>query len=346
LSFSSSARRLVNVVPSGRDDLAGHEVVDRLADERVVIELAPQQLVAIQFLAAGGGEAIGLVGVVEAGERDALRKHRGGAGKDADVLLVRGRGEVRIAAEVVVFERVVPQRVAVVAAEPVSPVVALSAELRLATLGVDLARIGANPQIAAVDVDLRSRTCASGWCAVFHSRSERTTQGGDRLDHPAAVAVADVQPVIQAPPQAVDAVLLVPFAEALIQGLAHVGLAVAGRVLGIEDLRRGGDEDPLAPDLHAGGERNLVEEDFRLVVLAVAVGIGQRLHPAAGLAKFVPFLVPGDAARVIAHLHDPQPAVRPPVKRHRIDDQRLGSDQLDLEPRPDVELLPAIPRAR
>ena len=72
--------------------------------------------------------------------------------------------------------------------------------------------------------------------------------------------------------------------------------------------------------------RNTVE----LVVVAVAVGVFQTAHAAAVLALAV------DAARIVAHLDDPQLAVRPPGHRDRIRHQRLGRDQLDLKARPSV----------
>src|SRR5687767_3286844 len=129
-----------------------------------------------------------------------------------------------------ILERVVPHRVAVVAAEPVAPVVPLAAELRLARLSVNLARVGANPQVAAVDVDLGSYSL-SLW-----ERAGVRVQRRQRPDHPPAVAIPDIQPIIEPPPQAVHAVLLVPFAEALVKDLPHVRLVVAARVLGIQDV--------------------------------------------------------------------------------------------------------------
>src|SRR4029453_10143349 len=127
-----------------------------------------------------------------------------------------------------------------------------------------------------------------------------------RLDDAAAVAIADVEPVVDSPAQAVDAVLLIPFAKAAVEDRSLVRLVIAVLVLGIKDVRGGRDEDSFPPDFYASRKRNLVEKDRRLVVPAVAVDVGQHLYAAARLAQLVALFVPGDAVRIVAHLDDPQ----------------------------------------
>src|SRR5207248_11629480 len=105
-----------------------------------------------------------------------------------------GRQQERVAAQVVVVEDEVEHRVTVVVAEPVSPVVAAAAELRLARDRLELAGVGLEAEVAAADV--------------------HDLAGLDRLDHAARVAVGAVEPVVEAPDQAVDAVLLIAFLEA------------------------------------------------------------------------------------------------------------------------------------
>ena len=78
----------------------------------------------------------------------------------------------------------------------------------------------------------------------------------------------------------------------------------------------------LPPGHHAGREAEAVEEDGRLVVAAVAVGVLQDADLAAGLALAV------DPEGIVAHLDDPEPAVGAPVERDRVLHQRLGGDQL------------------
>ena len=150
LSFSSSARRLVNVESLGPHDLAMHQVVHRLADEGVARERRAEQIVAIDDRAVGRGEAIGGVQVVEAGERAAARKHFGRAGLLGHVDAAVGRRHVRVAAQVVVGQHELVHRVAVCVAEPVVPIVAVAAVLRGAGLRIEQALVGPDAKVAAV----------------------------------------------------------------------------------------------------------------------------------------------------------------------------------------------------
>src|SRR5262249_29404975 len=100
------------------------EEVDRLADEGVAGVFAAEQLVAVDAESTGGGGTAGrggglgglqgLADRVEVVGVGALGYEDGGGGRD----------QVRVAAQVVVGEGVVPAEGAVVAAEPVTPVVA------------------------------------------------------------------------------------------------------------------------------------------------------------------------------------------------------------------------------
>src|SRR5687767_10954835 len=102
-----------------------------------------------------------------------------------------------------------PHRVAVVAAEPVAPIVPLAAELRLARLRFDLARIRAYAQIASAYVDLNvGRVSDATW--------RRLGKASNTFNHASAISIPHIQPVVQSPAQAVNAVLLVPFAEAAV----------------------------------------------------------------------------------------------------------------------------------
>ena len=103
---------------------------------------------------------------------------------------------------------------------------------------------------------------------------------------------------------------------------------MAPRGLGVKDLGRAGHEHALAPRHQAARELEAVEEQRGLVVLAVAVGVLQVFDAAAGLAAIV------RAERVVAHLDDPQFAVRPPGERDRVLHQRLGRHEVHLKPRP------------
>src|SRR5262249_41916898 len=194
-----------------------------------------------------------------------------------------GGGDVGVAAEVVVVEGEVPHRVAVVAAEPVAPVVLAAAVLRLAGRRLQLAGVRPDAQVVAAEGDgpphppPLSPAAGGAGGGIWAPPAPRGGGGGGgggrtRRDGAAAVAVGDVDPVVEPPHRAVDAVLLVALDEAAVERDALVGLAVAVGVLGVEDLRGTRHDDALAPGHDAGWEADAFEEDGRLVVLAVATG--------------------------------------------------------------------------
>src|SRR5262249_31283612 len=204
-----------------------------------------------------------------------------------------------------------PHRVAVVAAEPVTPVVATAAVLRLPRHRVEVAVIGPDAQVAAGHADALA--------------------GLRRLDASATIAVGDIDPVVESPRQRVDAMLLVPLDEAGIEDNFLVRLAVAVGVLGVEDLGGGRHNDALAPRHDTGRETDFVEEDRRLVVLAVTFGAFEKLDASPGLALAV------YTERIVAHLDDPELAVRTPGEADRILHQRLRHDQFGDETGPRLQ---------
>src|SRR5262249_11866390 len=104
------------------------------------------------------------------------------------------------------------------------------------------------------------------------------------------------------PRERVDAMLLVALPKAREQHLLSARLAAV--VLDEKDLRGAGHEDAAAPRQHAGRKAEVVEERGRLVVLAVALRAFEEFNLAAEFALAV------GAERVVAHLDDPQLAVR------------------------------------
>ena len=204
-------------------------------------------------------------------------------------------GESVVPLEIGLGQNIVPAPVGVVVAEPVAPVVAVPAELSLAALRFEFASVGPESEVSAVD------------------RDRLAGLGG--TDHASAVAVGSVDPAIEAELEPIEPVLLVPWPESCEEHVATVGLAIAVGVLGIEDVRRAGDDDPFPPRNQAGGEAEAVEERGRFVVATVAVGVFQDPDNPAEL----PFVV--DSERVVTHLDDPELAVGAPVEGDRIFDQ-------------------------
>src|SRR5687767_3497706 len=129
-----------------------------------------------------------------------------------------------------------PKRIGVVAAEPVIPLVAASAELSLTRLSFHFVLVRTNAQIAATDWQLRA--CLHGF------------------DFSAAVTVGDVEPIVDSPTESVGAMLLIPRDETGEQLFLFVGPPVPVGIFGIKDLRGRRDQHSISPNFDAVGERN------------------------------------------------------------------------------------------
>ena len=149
------------------------------------------------------------------------------------------------------------ERLGVVGAEPVAPLVAGPPELRRPRLRLEFARVGPKTEIAAAEGRLFTRR---------HRRDRRVAAH-------APVTVGAVHPAIEPGLEPVDTVLLVPLRKAGEERLAEVGPAVAVGVFRIEDFGGAGDEHALPPRQHTGGKPKAVEEQGGGVVAAVAVGV-------------------------------------------------------------------------
>jgi hypothetical protein len=100
----------------------------------------------------------------------------------------------------------------------------------------------------------------------------------------------------------------------------------------VDDVRGVADDEPALEGQHAGREPEAFRPDSALGKGAVALFVGQAADTAAVL------LAGGDAAvRVADHLADEQPAALVEAHGHRVDNVRLGGDQLDLEARERLE---------
>src|SRR6185369_13044189 len=101
------------------EDHAMDEIVHRLANEGIAEIVLAEKIIAVDADAAAGSDVVERAGIVEALERAAdgmneIRVRAGGNGNARS-----GRGDVRVAAEVAIINRIKPGSGAVVAAEPI-----------------------------------------------------------------------------------------------------------------------------------------------------------------------------------------------------------------------------------
>src|SRR4029077_860229 len=123
---------------------------------------------------------------------------------------------MRVAAQIVIVQNKVIHGIAVIAAEPVAPIIPALAVLSLPRLRLEDAVIGPKTKIAAADADHLA-------CLL-------------RLDAAAAVAVGAVKPVVQTPDEAVEPMLRIAFREPGEERDAEVRFAVAVGIFRIENL--------------------------------------------------------------------------------------------------------------
>src|SRR5688572_3448441 len=163
-----------------------------------------------------------------------------------------------------------PEGIAVLGAEPAAPIVAVAAELGGAGLGIKFASVGTKTKIAAAEGDFGAGEMGFD----FDGGAVAAVMAADRA----------VDPVVEAPAEAVDAELLVTFEEAAEENLAGVGAAVIVGVAQENNFGRGRDDDAVAPGDEAGGETEVVGEQMGFVVDTVVVGVFEHADAAAGFA--------------------------------------------------------------
>ena len=178
--------------------------------------------------------------------------------------------------------------------------------------------------------------------AVRREAVERLIEG-QRLPADDAVEsrVADraPYPVVQAVLEVRRQRVGVAHAPAAHQRLADVGLVVAVGVLQSDQLASLRDDDAAVHEDQAAHDTQLVGEDRRPVGAAVVVGVLQNFDDVVALAVLL------QVVRIVLRLGNPQPAARVPGHRFRVPgDQRLGGEQLQLEPRRDLEVLRRLAR--
>ena len=177
---------------------------------------------------------------------------------------------MRVAAKVVVLQDVMPEWPRVLHAEPVAPVVGIASELRRPALGVQLAGVRPEAEVAAahgvfLPIDVRPNFRRGAVAAVMR-------------------AACAIDPIVESPPKAVHPELLVAFEEATEEGLPDIGFAVTIGVLEKENFRRGADKNSVAPRQDARGKLEVLREERGLVVAPISVGVFQPADAATGFA--------------------------------------------------------------
>ena len=291
--FSGGPLAVQGAAPGAEHFLMDH-VVDRFTDEDRVRIRRPEPVIAIGSGTAPAGHMIQRPRLIGPGQR-----RRGWEGARG-ILALRQHSahplhrHLGISAEVVLGHRDLPQPTGVVVAEPVAPVVTATAELGLGRDSLHLARVGIQSQIAP----------ANG----------QALAGLEGFHGPAAVAIGEVQPTVETPFEAIEAVLLIALSEAREEHASHIGTPVAIGVFGVEQFGGRRDEGALSERQHARRKGQVGEEWHHAVHAPIAIVIVEDIHPAAGFAFAV------EAQRVVAHLDHPQPTLHVPVEVNGIDD--------------------------
>ena len=112
-----------------------------------------------------------------------------------------------------------PQPGGIVVAEPISPIVSVPSELRLAFLGLEPSLVGTKTKITSADVDL----------FLCHRNFS------------AAISVRAVNPIVQSVIKTVQAMLLIAFAKSAEKSFAQIRFAIAVGVLGVKNFGSGAD---------------------------------------------------------------------------------------------------------
>ena len=128
-----------------------------------------------------------------------------------------------------------PQQRPVVAAEPVAPVVTDAAVLRQPGQRLERAGVGVQPEVPPANV---------------HRRAP-----GEAGNAAADQAVGAVHPAVKPVGETVHARLIIGRGKAGKQRTPDVRTPVAVGVLGVENVRRGANQNALAPSGDAGRER-------------------------------------------------------------------------------------------
>ena len=213
------------------EDLAADKVVDGLANKDIAVVLLAEEGVSVEVWAADGGEAVGSVGLVETFLSLADWVDWGCTGNPGYCDCSFGGLDMGVTGEEFVVERVVPEGIGIVAAEPVAPVIPEAAVLGLA--GQKFVFVGEWVDAEIVPAYVQDFPCSG------------------RTNFSSSVAVGNVEPVVQAPGKAIYTVLLVGAGESGEPYFCFVRFPVSVRISCKKNVRCRSDEGTIFPYFNA-----------------------------------------------------------------------------------------------
>src|SRR5215472_9530671 len=156
---------------------------------------------------------------------------------------------------------IMPRRGAVVAPEPISPIVSRASLLCKPGGGFENAGLRMHAKVSSSYIHFRS-------CRRLTICSATLSFGVWTLDHSpglspndsAQKSVGSVNPVVQAERKAIDARLIIPRRKACEQLLDAVGRTVSLRGFGVKDIRGGANKRAFAPCGHTGRKWQVIKE--------------------------------------------------------------------------------------
>ena len=317
--------------PRGGEQVAVHQVVQRVADEIGAPEPLRKPGGGVDGVPATGGEYAHLGFVdVDGSSRDGI--------DDGLIFVIGGKLhgggdlEVWIPRQVTVGDDGMADVVVVPQSETVAGGVEGVAVLRVPGHRLQLQPVRPEPEVGAQRRDVDGRDFRMPGKVEGFSRQSELVGVAPRGAH---LGVGPVDPVVDAVQESVDPELGIVAVESGEDHPPFVGPQVAVRVGKIKDVRSGGHQDTLLPRHQSGRKGQLLGEDAAAVELSAA-GVLQDHDPALG------FRLHG----IVAHLQDEEASAAVEGGGHRIRDQRLGRHQLDLEPRRQSEGFQRFPRRK
>ena len=302
-------------------NLPMHKIVDRLAGKGIARIAGTQQIVSINSKAAGRRRPVRRPGQHEqhlTGNRE--QSPRLGPGSNSNHGL--RRGQIGIATQIMVSQRIMHEHRSVVAAEPVAPVIANSPLLRRSRSGLENSGVRIEAEIPLAQSDHGTG---------LHAGDFTTKQTARTID-----------PAIKAIFQAVDSSLIVVSRKAREQ-LPHViRFSITVRVFRIQDVRGGTNQQTISPNRHSGWKRNAIEKNFRPIVLTITVVIVHAPNLSAIVQGFrcisgtwrltnstfrLRLSAYRPPLRIIIHFCDPQPPIGAESNRDGTFNQRFRRDK-------------------